>query len=380
MTKTTALRKSTRKVASRSRMSDRRNEPENQAALIHPFLRLQQCIGNQAVGRLIQAKRQISRRADGREQEADRLANQLMRMSEPRVQRACAACEASTTSCPTCEEESSRMKRKAEHRNNIREGWVSDISVASSRRRDPATHGFFEPRLGADFSHVRMHTDALAAESKRAFGVGQYGPGSDEGRRVPAHNLTHAVQQADGQQLRLQRQLGSAPAAQTVIRLGATGPMVAELQRRLNQAGADPVLEVDGVFGEHTRAAVMVFQQTHGLGADGIVGPLTWAALGGIPTNRSESFGTVTTGGEFEQATEMDGAFQETVGPGVEKFVVDPKQCFEQKDACYDCCEKLHPWWDPREWSARKSCKEDCCDSAFDECMRSGNFPCICKS
>src|SRR5215470_6925679 len=179
MTKTIALRKSTRKVASRSRMSDRRNEPENQAALIHPFLRLQQCIGNQAVGRLIQAKGQISRRADGREQEADRLANQLMRMSEPRVQRACAACEASTTSCPTCEEESSRMKRKAEaeHRNNIREGWVSDISVAPSRRRDPATHGFFEPRLGADFSHVRMHTDALAAESKRAFGVGQYGPG-----------------------------------------------------------------------------------------------------------------------------------------------------------------------------------------------------------
>jgi hypothetical protein len=314
-------------------------------------------------------------------------------MSEPRVQRAGTACEAKTTPCPTCEEETSNVKSKADHRNNIREGLVSDISAASSPRLDPVTRGFFEPRLGANFSHVRVHTDAHAAASTQAFsaqayavgrgavfGVGQYAPGSDERRRVPAHNLTHVVQQAGGQRLRLQRQLGSAPAAQAVIRLGASGPMVAELQRRLNQAGADPVLEVDGVFGEHTQAAVMVFQQSHGLVADGIVGPLTWAALGGIPTNRSESFGTVTTGGEFEQATEMDGAFQETVGPGVEKFVVDPKECFEQKDACYDCCEKLHPWWDPREWSARKSCKEDCCDWAFDECMRSGNFPCICKS
>src|SRR5262252_764571 len=211
MTKTTALRKSTRKVASRSRMSDRRNEPENQAALIHPFLRLQQCIGNQAVGRLIQAKRQISRRADGREQEADRLANQLMRMSEPRVQRACAACEASTTLCPTCEEESSNAKRKADYRNNIKEVSVSDISAGSSRRLDPVTRGFFEPRLGADFSHLRAHTDAQAAASTQAFNaqaytvgrgvvfeVGQYVPWSNEGKRLPAHELTHVVLQANG--------------------------------------------------------------------------------------------------------------------------------------------------------------------------------------
>jgi hypothetical protein len=199
---------------------------------------------------------------------------------------------------------------------------------------------------------------------------------------------------------RLQRQLGSAPVAQTVIRSGASGPMVAELQRRLNQAGADPVLEVDGVFGGHTRGAVIVFQQRHGLVADGIVGPQTWTALGGSPTNRSEtsgsvttggesfgsvttggkSFGSGTTGGEFEEARGTDSAFQETVGPGVESFAVDPKECFEQNDACHACCEKLHPWWDPREWSARKSCKTDCCDWAFRECMSSGNFPCVCKS
>jgi hypothetical protein len=176
--------------------------------------------------------------------------------------------------------------------------------------------------------------------------------------------------------------------------------MVAELQRRLNQAGADPVLEVDGVFGEHTRSAVILFQQSHGLVADGIVGPLTWAALGGSPTHRSdtsggvttggesfgsvttggESFDSVTTGGEFEQATGTHSAFQETVGAGVEALAVDPTECVERNAACHDCCEKLHPWWDPREWSARKSCKTDCCDEAFRECLRSGNFPCVCKS
>jgi hypothetical protein len=64
----------------------------------------------------------------------------------------------------------------------------------------------------------------------------------------------------------------------------------------------------------------------------------------------------------------------------VETFAVDSKVCFEQNDACHACCEKLHPWGKPWEWSARESCKTDCCDSAFRECMVSGNFPCLCKS
>ena len=221
------------------------------------------------------------------------------------------------------------------------------------------------------------------------------------GGRVALVNPLLRLQQSVGNQAvgrviqakrgwRLQRQLDSAPAAQTVLRFGASGPMVAELQRRLNQAGADPVLEVDGVFGGQTRGAVMVFQQRQGLVADGIVGPQTWGALGGSPPNRSESsgsvttggesFDTVTTGGEFEQARGPDSGFQETVGPGVETFAVDSKVCFEQNDACHACCEKLHPWWKPWEWSARESCKTDCCDSAFRECMVSGNFPCLCKS
>jgi len=67
---------------------------------------------------------------------------------------------------------------------------------------------YFEPRFGADFSQVRLHTDSQAAESARAvnaraftvgqdvvFGAGQYAQGAREGRRLMAHELTHVVQQ-----------------------------------------------------------------------------------------------------------------------------------------------------------------------------------------
>jgi hypothetical protein len=64
------------------------------------------------------------------------------------------------------------------------------------------------------------------------------------------------------------------------LQRGSEGPAVAQLQQRLNEEGADPALEVDGVFGPLTEAAVKVFQTAHGLEPDGIVGPLTRAALG----------------------------------------------------------------------------------------------------
>ncbi len=49
---------------------------------------LQKTVGNQAVGRLIQAKLKIGQPGDKYEQEADRVADEVMRMPEPRIQRA----------------------------------------------------------------------------------------------------------------------------------------------------------------------------------------------------------------------------------------------------------------------------------------------------
>jgi N-acetylmuramoyl-L-alanine amidase len=59
---------------------------------------------------------------------------------------------------------------------------------------------------------------------------------------------------------------------------GSRGTEVEELQELLNALGYVPG-PIDGVFGENTEEAVMIFQQDTGLDADGIVGPRTWAAL-----------------------------------------------------------------------------------------------------
>lgn len=57
----------------------------------------------------------------------------------------------------------------------------------------------------------------------------------------------------------------------------------ADIQQRLNSAGAEPKLAVDGLPGPRTRLALVNFQRSHGLAADGVVGPSTWAALEGVP-------------------------------------------------------------------------------------------------
>jgi hypothetical protein len=69
---------------------------------------------------------------------------------------------------------------------------------------------FMEPRIGHDFSRVRVHTGGLASRSAAAvdalaytvgndvvFRDGQYAPGTIEGRKLIAHELTHIVQQRE---------------------------------------------------------------------------------------------------------------------------------------------------------------------------------------
>jgi hypothetical protein len=88
---------------------------------------------------------------------------------------------------------------------------VHDVLNSSGRPLDAGTRAFMEPRFGHDFSGVRVHTDAKAAESAQAvnalaytvgrdvvFGAGQYAPGTSEGKRLMAHELTHVVQQREG--------------------------------------------------------------------------------------------------------------------------------------------------------------------------------------
>jgi len=85
---------------------------------------------------------------------------------------------------------------------------VHEVLRSSGRPLDPETRTFMESRFCYDFSHVRIHTDAQAAESTRAinanaftvgrdvvFGAGKYSPNSDQVKRLLAHELSHVVQQ-----------------------------------------------------------------------------------------------------------------------------------------------------------------------------------------
>jgi g-D-glutamyl-meso-diaminopimelate peptidase len=65
-----------------------------------------------------------------------------------------------------------------------------------------------------------------------------------------------------------------------LIRKGATGPAVKDIQTLLNNLiTIVPKLIEDGIFGSRTQAAVLQFQRQNGLSADGIVGPRTSLAL-----------------------------------------------------------------------------------------------------
>jgi len=61
------------------------------------------------------------------------------------------------------------------------------------------------------------------------------------------------------------------------LRQGSVGDDVRAMQQRLSDLGN--TLSVDGNFGPGTKAAVVSFQGSKGLSADGVVGPATWAAL-----------------------------------------------------------------------------------------------------
>lgn len=69
--------------------------------------------------------------------------------------------------------------------------------------------------------------------------------------------------------------LAPAPAK---IGLGARGKPVRLAQGQLAARGFDPG-PLDGWFGDKTRTATIAFQKSAGLTADGIIGPITWAAL-----------------------------------------------------------------------------------------------------
>jgi hypothetical protein len=143
-----------------------------------------------------QRKAAISEPGDASELEADRVADQVMRMSEPSLQRKLKAGNVALS-----------------HGTAIAPAGmpsiVHDVVRSSGQPLDSETRAFMEPRFGYDFSQVRVHTTDRAEQSARAvnalaytlgrdvvFGKGSYLPATSAGRRLLAHELTHVVQQS----------------------------------------------------------------------------------------------------------------------------------------------------------------------------------------
>jgi hypothetical protein len=172
----------------------------------------------------IQAKLAVNAPGDIYEQEADRVAEQVMRMPEPQVESACACGGA----CPKCQAEQTghgeaRLQTKragSGHRGQTEApAIVGEVLRSPGQPIDPAIRASMESRFGHDFSRVRVHTDELAARSVQsidaiaytagnhiAFGANRYQPRTSSGLGLFAHELTHVVQQTNAAAPAVQRQ------------------------------------------------------------------------------------------------------------------------------------------------------------------------------
>ena len=191
---------------------------------------------------VIQPKLEIGAVNDPLEAEADRVAEQVMRTPDPVrratpgeenvVRRSCVACEENVSgqTCAACEaeEKQARASDQAVAGKNPDGAAALDGTAAPSIveevLRSPgqplATQDldFFGPRFGFDLSRVRIHTGHTAAKSAQSvnalayasganivFAAGQYRPGTEQGRRLLAHELAHVGQQNFGDGGRIRR-------------------------------------------------------------------------------------------------------------------------------------------------------------------------------
>ncbi len=124
---------------------------------------------------------------------------------------------------------------------------------------EPAARDAIAPRFGHDFSHVRVHTDATAAQTARSaranavtignnlyFDSGRYQPFSEQGRFLLAHELAHTLQQrTPGKATEASAEKDANRAAAAAVAGGRAkvgGPASGRLQRQ-DKAAADADVE-----------------------------------------------------------------------------------------------------------------------------------------
>jgi hypothetical protein len=262
------------------------------------ILALQRAAGNRAVTRLIQssgklrvqAKLTVGPAGDKYEQEADRVAEQVVSgqpsavSGQPAVQRQAEEEEEVQTKPAVqrqAEEEEevqtkSLLQRQAEEEEEIqtlpsplRRGGRGEVEAGPDIESRLAAHkgggsplpddvrAAMEPRFGADFGGVRVHTGGEADQlnrqlSAQAFthgqdiymGAGRYDPTSSDGQRLLAHELTHVVQQNSGTVRRHPEGAVPASAGTTALDIGQRDEGGIQVIRRRNDL--DVVAEYQG--------------------------------------------------------------------------------------------------------------------------------------
>src|SRR5262249_18618709 len=147
----------------------------------------EECSTKMRIG--LQTKLQISEPGDAYEREADRVADQVLaKPGRPALSDAPVRIQ--------------RLPGVSAGRVNGGTGNVGRALVSSSRPLEPALRLDMEQRFGYDFSRVRLHSgpasersasevnaQAYTVGSDIVFGAGKFTPGSQEGRRLLAHEL-----------------------------------------------------------------------------------------------------------------------------------------------------------------------------------------------
>jgi hypothetical protein len=173
---------------------------------IHPprNLTLQQAIGNQEVqhmfiGGEILAKLLINQPGDMYEQEADRVAREIIDMGDKE----------------TClKSGKTKIQKKAIPGGQGISSTTESINAlkGSGQPLGSKIRDYFQPRFGVDLGNVRVHTDSNADRLARAiraraftlgndivFAKGEFQPGTNTGKKLIAHELTHVLQQSNKQ-------------------------------------------------------------------------------------------------------------------------------------------------------------------------------------
>lgn len=196
------------------------------------------------LGLMRQPTLRVSGPDDAYEREADAVADRVMRMADvdlPAPGGPGTAPGQTIMRQPTEDREEEELQAKrADGASAVGADATATIGrlKGDGRPLSEPVRAFFEPRIGADFSQVRIHDGAAADTAASAVGAraftlgrdiafarGEFSPGTTEGQRLLAHELAHVVQQGGSD---------------------AGGPSRALLQRKPKPgtAGAAPKLEL----------------------------------------------------------------------------------------------------------------------------------------